>query len=201
MKVSQISYDNLTNNYIDKIIFNEIQDNGLYGDCIFVFGSPKASLYRVPKAVELYKNHRGRKILFSGGKFAEPFNDKVYEAIAMRDKAIELGVPKEDILIETMSQNTKENVLCSLIHLDRAFGLNNIKRILVVSAEFHMRRCILTLQAYMPNWIKISPCPAIYIKTQRNNWFLTHIGRKIVKNEAYKNITYIKEGSISDFNI
>lgn len=62
MKVSEIKYENLTNDVIDKMLFEGILDDGIDGDYIIVFGSRKAIQYRVPKAVEIYKNNRAKKI-------------------------------------------------------------------------------------------------------------------------------------------
>lgn len=202
MKVSEIKYEDLTNDIIDKILFEGISDDGLGGDCILVFGSKKATQYRVPKAVELYKSSRAKKMLMSGGKEIEVDGRHILEAVAMQDKALELGVPQDDVIVETFSvRSTKENVLGSLIQLDRILGLNRIKRIILVTTFYHMRRCILMAKTYMPDWIEFSMCPANDTNTLRHNWFLNEQGAQCAKNEAYKIISYIKEGSIPDFII
>jgi len=134
LKVSEISYDDLSNDIIDKMLFEGILDDGLNGDCILVFGSKKALQYRVPKAVELYKSGRSSKLLFSGGKQIEIDGRYKPEALLMQEKALELGVLREDILVDTISQaGTKENVLGSLMQLDRCLKLSKIKRILLVT--------------------------------------------------------------------
>lgn len=202
MKVSEIKYENLTNDVIDKILFEGILDDGIDGDCILVFGSRKAIQYRVPKSVEIYKNNRAKKILMSGGKEVEIGERRTLEAIAMQDKALELGVSKEDIIVETFSvKSTKENILGSLIQLDRTLGLNKINRLLLVTTCYHMRRCIIMAKTYMPDWIEFSMCAAKDTNTLRHNWFLTEQGIQRARNEAYKIICYIREGSIPDFPV
>jgi len=202
MRVSEISYEDLTNEVVDKILFNNIFDNGMPGECIMVFGSNKATQYRVPKAVELYKNNRADKLLMSGGKEIDVGGKHILEALAMQEKALEFGIPAEDIIIETFSQrSTKENVIGSLLQLDRALGLNKIKRILLVTTLYHMRRCILMAKTYMPDWFEFTMCPANDINTLRHNWFLNEGGTKRARTEAFKIISYINEGSIPDFNI
>lgn len=202
MKVSELKYEDLTDEYVDKILFENIKDDGNQGDCILVFGSIKANQYRVPKAVELYKQNRANKIIFSGGKGIETSEGHMLEAEMMQKRAIELGVPEEDTLIEVLSQvGTKENVLGSLMIIDRHIGLNNVHRILAVSTAYHMQRCKLMLETYMPKWIEFSLCPAQDNNTRRENWFLTEAGSKRARLEAYKISCYIREGSLSDFEI
>lgn len=105
------------------------------GDCIFVFGGPHPE--RVTTAVRLYREGCAPAVLFSGGtkwgQRTEP------EAMTMRRHALTMGVPAEAILVEIESNHTKENVLASLLVLDRAIGLHRLRRLLVVSAPYHMR--------------------------------------------------------------
>lgn len=54
MFISHFDFDDLTQNYIDSILFNNLVDDGSNGDIIFVFGSKKSLKYRVPKAIQLY---------------------------------------------------------------------------------------------------------------------------------------------------
>lgn len=202
MKVSELRYEDLTDEYVDKILFEPIKDDGEKGDCILVFGSIKANEYRVPKAVELYKSGRANKIIFSGGKGIETSDGYMLEAEMMQKKAIELGVPEEDTIVEILSKvGTKENVLGSLMLIDRNIGLNHVHRILAVSTMYHMQRCKLMLETYMPDWIEFSMCAVEDRNTRRYNWFLTEQGSHRARMEAFKMICYIREGSIPDFEI
>lgn len=178
------------------LLFSEIEDDNKNGDCIFVVGSSKAIEYRLPKAVELYQAGRAGKILFSGG--VTWHGNKLPEAIALKNKAMTLGVPEEDILIEKNSAHTFENVLASLLVLNRAFHLYKIKRLLVVTNAYHMRRLHLTLKTYMPDWIKFTLCPAEDDSTRQDNWFLSEKGRQRIKEESAKVIQYVKLGALHD---
>jgi hypothetical protein len=199
MKISELDPEKLTDEQMTELLFKDINDDMKNGDCIFVFGSNKAIEYRLPKAVQLYKSGRASKILFSGGTVWDGTSSS--EAFLLKTKAIEFGVPEEDILIETKSQHTKENVIASLLVLDRAFGLHNIKRLLIVTTTYHMRRTLSNLKTYMPNWIEFSLCPADDTNTKIDNWFLNEHGRRRVENESKKLITYSKLGAIMDDNI
>jgi hypothetical protein len=190
---SEINMKTITQHQIQRLLFEGMIDDGKQGDCIFVFGSRNAVTYRVPKAIELYKQGRANKILFTGGVFETP------ESITMKSSAIQLGVPETDIIIETQSKHTKENVLASLFVLDRSLGLHKIKRLLVVTTHYHMRRCLLTLETYMPDWIEYTICKVDDNATRADNWWKNEVGTKRVLKEVKGLISYIKQGQIKDF--
>ncbi|NHN31879.1 YdcF family protein [Paenibacillus sp. S3N08] len=195
MLASQIDVDNITKEQVHKLLFNDMEDDGKIGDCIFVFGSRNAVTYRVPKAVELYKEGRAAKILFTGGVFNTP------ESKTMKSSAIQAGVADSDIMIETRSKHTKENVISALFVLDRALGLHRIHRMLVVTTHYHMRRCLLTLETYMPDWIEYSICKVDDKVSRADNWWLHEIGTKRVLKEVRGLVKYIRQGQIKDFEL
>ena len=199
MKISQLQPDSLSDLQMTELLYKNLEDDHEVGDCIFVPGSNKAVEYRLPKAIQLYKEGRAKKILFSGGVIWE--GTSLSEAQLLKRKAIELGIPSEDILIEDLSLHTKENVLASLLVLDRAFDLHNLKRILVVSNIYHMRRLHLTLKTYMPQWIHFTLCPVNDRTTREDNWFEFPYGRKRVEIETNKIIRYVKKGIIIDEDV
>lgn len=62
-----------------------------------------------------------------------------------------------------------------IIHLWNVKIESNVNKVLVVTTNYHMRRCLLMAQMYMPSWMKFSPCPADDINTQRDNWHKNNI--------------------------
>ncbi len=201
MKVSELKYEDLTNEVVDKILFENINDYEYNGDCILVLGSKIAHKYRVPKAVELYNANRSNTILLSGGTLVETEYGLISEAEIMKQKAIELGIPEENLIIETESKTTQENMLCSLLALERTKKLTNVRSILHVTTRYHMRRSLMMAETFMPKWIRVCPCPANDTNTLRHNWFLTERNAKLAKDEAYKITCYIRECCIADFDI
>ncbi|MFD1675762.1 YdcF family protein [Alicyclobacillus fodiniaquatilis] len=195
MKISELDVENLSVDQISRLLFG-LSDDGEQGDCIFVFGSKNGYEYRVPKAVELYNAGRAKKILFSGG--ATWGDQSEPEAIAMKRAAVALGVDAEDILTETESKHTKENVLASLLTLDREFQLQSVRRLLVVTTTFHMRRCYLALNTFMPHWIQYSLCSVDDRTTRSDNWWLNPKGLDRARNEARKVIEYVQIGALID---
>ncbi|WP_174613025.1 YdcF family protein [Virgibacillus ihumii] len=199
MLISNLDTEKLTNDRMSRLLFDGIKDDGKNGDCIFVAGSSKATKYRLPTAVDLYKEGRANKILFSGGVTWE--GDDFPEAVMLREEALRLGVLEEDIIIEKNSMHTKENVLASLLVLDRAFHLHNIDRLLIVTSSYHMRRLHLTLKTYMPEWINYSLCPVNDKWTRKDNWYNSSFGKQRVKTECGKLIHYVNLGALEDEEI
>jgi hypothetical protein len=195
--ISNIEPEKLSRAQITKLIFDGICDDGQNGDCIFVFGGGRTE--RVEKAVELHQSKRAPLICMTGGsRYGQTIPA---EAITMRKWAIEQGIPASDILVETESNHTTENVLCSLLVLDRAVGLNHIRRLLVVSSPSHMRRCWLTLQTYMPHWIEYTLCPADGPYERRDNWWTTERGKRWVWKEVTSLVKYVRAGHIIDAEV
>lgn len=197
MLISSIQLQNLTHDQITYLLFGDESDDGRKGDCIFTFGGSR--IERVEKAVELYNQGRSSHILFAGGtKFGRP---NPPEAIQMLENAIKIGVPKSAILVETESNHTKENVISSLLVLDRNIGLHKIRRLLVVSVPWHYRRCMLTLKTYMPKWIEYTWCPANHKEHQPDNWWKSPETFDYVMGELNSLTTYVQEGQLIDEDI
>lgn len=198
MLLSDFDEDNLSINDINNILFTIPKDDLCNGDCIWVFGSRHFIDERLNVAVKLYKEKRAPFILFSGGKGKKGV---VSEAKAMKEKALSLGIPEEAILTEEESYNTTENVLCSMLVLERKFLLQNIKRLLVVSSPFHIQRLSLTISRYMPRWIEYSFCYNEDSPTSNKNWLNDSVSKKRVEKEAKGIVYYAKNKYIDDKNI
>ena len=104
---------------------------------------------RVNQGVELYRQGYAPKILFSGGTDRE---DGIIEASAMKQIAISLGVSEPDILVETSSSSTYEN----LVNSQQILNTNNLKSMLVVTEPFHTPRVSLIANKLKLNYT-ISP--------------------------------------------
>ena len=191
MFVSELTEKDLTDDIIDRLLFNDIDDTGENADCILVLGSIKASEYRVPKAVNAYKSGRAGKILLSGGAIRDFPDGKFIEAEHMYRKTLEYGIPKEDVILEKESKNTVENILCSMVVLQRAFYLDRIKKIILVTAEYHMRRSLAIARYLLPDHIEVIPCPAKDNNTNRDNWMKTPEGKIRARKEALNLIIYV----------
>jgi uncharacterized SAM-binding protein YcdF (DUF218 family) len=91
---------------------------------------------RINHAIWLYDNGFVEKIIFTGGK--KP-GDRFAESEVARNYAIKNNVKAEDILIETKSTITEEN----LQYAYNVADLNNLHSFSIVSDPLHMKRAML----------------------------------------------------------
>ncbi len=201
MRVSQITEENITDDIIDRLLYEGLEYTDEKADCIIVLGSTTAVKYRVPKAVDVYMSGRCNKIMMCGGAIKNIFEKIMAEAEHMKEKAMELGVPEEGIILESNSQNTIENILCALLELQRNFYLNKIKRVILVTTTYHMRRSLHIARYLFPEHIKVIPCPADDTNTKRDNWMKNEAGTKRARMEAMKIVICVRNGVIPDFEI
>lgn len=68
-------------------------------------------------AAKAHFGKRAEKIMLCGGAMRNFSDETLSEAEHMYQRAVELEVPKERIIMEFNSQNTIENILCALLEL------------------------------------------------------------------------------------
>ena len=98
-------------------------------------------------------------------------------------------------------KSTVENILCALVELQRAFWLNRVKKVLLVTSTYHMRRSLAIARYLFPIHIDIVPGPADDNNTNRDTWMNTLKGRERAKREALNIVGCVKNGVIPDFEI
>lgn len=91
---------------------------------------------RIEHAITLYRGGRVRKIVFTGGSRSM---DEPAEAVVARAYAAAHGVRRGDILVETGSRITEEN-LANAYRVGRQHGITSY---VIVSDPLHMRRAML----------------------------------------------------------
>ncbi len=97
-------------------------------------GSPTAILRdRVETAVRLYKEGKVQKILMSGDNRFLEYN----EPGSMKEYAISLGVPEQDIVLDYAGRRTYDSCY-------RAKAIFGLESALLVTQEFHLPRAIYT---------------------------------------------------------
>jgi uncharacterized SAM-binding protein YcdF (DUF218 family) len=197
MQLSEINANKLSREQITKILYGQEKDNGEKGDCIFVYGG--RGIERVNKAVELFNSKRAEHILFSGGSGYGKYT--YFLSWTMRDNALKLDIPKDNILVEDRSNNSKDGAIASLFVLEDYFGIHTVRKLLVVSIPWNYRRAMLTLQTYYPKWVTYTWCPANYQEHQFDNWWLYPESQMYVMKEITNLIKYIREGQLIDVSI
>ena len=89
------------------------------------------------QAIQLYKKKKIKKIIITGDS-GYVLKKGLHEATQLRDDLISLGIPKEDIIVETKSRNTHENAHQTRLLLEK-LGRSKQSNLLITSS-MHMRR-------------------------------------------------------------
>jgi uncharacterized SAM-binding protein YcdF (DUF218 family) len=103
-----------------------------------VWGNQVSPVFRerINHALDLYRQGKVRKIIFTGG---QGNSNEPTEAIAARAYAIQNGANPTDLLIEQKSHTTFEN----LVYAKQVADANALQKVLIVSDPLHMKRAIL----------------------------------------------------------
>lgn len=100
-------------------------------------GTPTAALYdRVATAVDLYKGGKVKKLLMSGDNRFVNYN----EPAAMKNLALQLGVPGEDIVLDYAGRRTYDSCY-------RAKEIFDVQHAVVVTQRFHLDRALFLCDA------------------------------------------------------
>jgi uncharacterized SAM-binding protein YcdF (DUF218 family) len=91
---------------------------------------------RLWQAVHLYQLGKVDKLLISGDS-GHMIDRGLNEALRFRDVLTDFGIPKEDILVDSLSKNTHQNALESKKVLEQYPDLNDV---LLVTSALHMPR-------------------------------------------------------------
>jgi len=119
-----------------------------------------SSLARLIEGLRLLMAHPNARLLLSGGMVDRPAN----EAVVMAEAAMELGVRRQQIIIEKNSRDTREQAE----NIGRMVGQ---RPFLLVTSAIHMPRAMLIFQS---RGLSPVPAPTDYLVT---NSELTGLGR------------------------
>ncbi|MDR9829306.1 YdcF family protein [Vibrio sp. FNV 38] len=127
--------------------YMQIHHTPVKSDCIVVFCSNDVRVAFV--AARLYQEKVAPKILFSGGfgRFTHGLFEQT-EAETFAEVARTLGVPDQDMILETTATNSGENVSLSAQLLEQQ--LPNARRFTLVQKPFMERRAMATFEAQWP---------------------------------------------------
>jgi uncharacterized SAM-binding protein YcdF (DUF218 family) len=105
---------------------------------------------RLMQAVLLYRKGKVKKLFFSGGSGSLVHRSKK-ESLLVKPFLTGMGIPGDDILVETESDNTYQNALYSMPLLNKYFPNGNF---LLITSAFHERR---TLACFRKLSLKVTP--------------------------------------------
>lgn len=122
------------------ITINGLSDNGKKADLAVILGNKvnedgtlsERLEKRMESGVSLYRQHRVKKILVSGGLGKEGF----YEGDRMKEYLVSKGIPDSLIIVDNKGNNTRATVE-NTIKLKQRLGFSSL---IVVSQYFHVTR-------------------------------------------------------------
>lgn len=104
----------------------------VYGAAVYKNGRLSDALYdRVKTGVELYKAGKVKKLLMSGDNSRKEYD----EPTAMKNKAVEMGVPEENVIADFSGRRTYDTCY-------RAINIFEVKKAIHITQEFHLPRAI-----------------------------------------------------------
>jgi uncharacterized SAM-binding protein YcdF (DUF218 family) len=182
-------YEGMSLSEISEYLF--CADEPAPADLIVVFGGTR--LERAEKAAELYRRGLAPRILFTGGDASKT---GVAEALRLRQRAMELGVPAETILVETDSTTTGESIRRTVDLVDQLFGWTQLQSVILVSAPHHMRRVKLGMRQQVPERVHLICCPDDRADLRPENWWHSQAGLSAVARELEKVRVYALSGEL-----
>ena len=134
-------YPSCNLNNISKADDVAVLAGGIKGDNLPLVSSISGStLVRVSEAIDIYRHYPGLKFIVSGE------NDATKR---VKEYLIDLGVPGQNIILDSESHNTFQNAL----HIKKIVGSHNL---ILVTSAFHMPR---TMLAFRNLGMNPYPCP------------------------------------------
>lgn len=134
---------------------------------------------RAEEAAKLYLEGWAPRILFSGAAL-DP--ESRSNADAMREIAVEVGVPPDMILVEEESYNTRENAVLS----SQLVEALEHERIILVTSPYHQRRTYIEFRNELREDIDIVNHSAPDQRWSRRFWWRNSFGRNITVSEIPK---------------
>lgn len=205
MKLSKIKYRDIVFKYTleekEKIVFLKNSDK-LKDKCDvgIVFGGVSMIPHRVDFALKLYNDRKISKILVTGGIGFLNIDRKRMEALKMKDYLLCKGILESDIIVESRSRSSIENVENSIKLLEKeGYDLTSVKLMLITS-DFHVRRCYEMVVKYLGR-------KDIFVygvkdgKTDIDNWKKNLYGRITILKETLLLCYYARTGKINDLEI
>ena len=128
------------------------------------------------------------KLVVSGG--CTP-GGRESEADVIGGRLLQLGRPREAMILEREATNTGENVTLAMRLLARMKELESIDSVLVIGKQCSMRRYLMTLERHWPGPRKFA-CPVNYFGVDKSRWYEHEEFRARVLSEFGKITEYLQ---------
>lgn len=149
---------------VRKSILTREEAEGLGYDCVLVLGcgllpdgTPSAMLSdRLHEGIALYEQGSGKKLLMSGDHSREEYD----EVSAMKKRALEYGVPEEDIFKDHAGFSTYDS-------LYRARDVFKAEKVVIVTQGYHLYRALYIARSLGLEAVGVGADPRAY----RGAWY------------------------------
>ena len=206
MKLSEIPYIELLTKYnsrdsLEEVVFDtqypKVENKTDFG---IVFGGVSMIPYRIEEALKLYNDDLIDKLVLTGGIGYLNKDRKTPEAFKMREFLLKHNVPDSDIIVESKSRSTFENINLFLQILKEQYNIDDTSLALITS-DFHLRRCLAMIRKLLNNDTLLYGSGAKDNITDIDSWYKSVYGRRMILKEALILCYYAKNRTIDDIEI
>lgn len=164
-------------------------------DLLFMFGTREDVGLRADTAARLWREGLFRWSIVSGG--VTPGSEQS-ECTIIKAAMVAAGIPADLILEEHRAMNTGENVIFSLLIIDAALGLQDIRSVICLGNTWTARRYPMTLHRHWPDVEKMLLTVDSFA-TPRALWHTNVEFRRRVLHEWDKIEPYKARGFIAEW--
>jgi uncharacterized SAM-binding protein YcdF (DUF218 family) len=157
-------------------------------DLGFLFGTRQGVEEFCLTAHSLWQRKMFDRLLISGGA---THGKPETEAEVICERLLQLGVPRDVMILETSATNTGENVVFSRQKLSETMALDDIKSVLVIGKICSLRRYLMTLERHWPGLV-LSASPVNFFGVGKEHWHTHADFRARVLAEFEKIPDYLK---------
>ena len=200
-KTSPESLASLSEEQIATILYGESRDTCEYAEVALVLGgNPNHCGERAVRAAALWREGRVKTLIPCGAVEWDFDGERISECEYLTRILREEGVPEEAILREERSTTTKENMLYATILFNKAFGIQNVRTVCVITSAAHLQRAKAIAELFLPRSVKVVGCPAsvpedpiAVLRTEHGRWFAMRelpLMKKMIDQGLMKDIEY-----------
>ena len=205
MKLSEINKElinSLTPRQLWNVVCGGIVDDGASAEyAIILGGNAKSCVLRAGAAAKLYHDGRVKYFIPSGGVEHPLENgDMILETNHMKRVLLDRGVPNNSILIEDQARTTKENMICSVIVMNRKAPSYPNKDVIIVSSIAHLQRAYALAKTFLPRMMKIHLYP-VYPETDIDTWLSEEKNIQSLKTCIKLTKDLINQGIVEDIEV
>jgi uncharacterized SAM-binding protein YcdF (DUF218 family) len=169
-------------------------------DVAIVFGTSYRCDVFADHIHDLWTQSMFKRVILTGAPIVRDGTQK--ESLYLKELLLQKGIPEDVILTEEFSTNTGENIEFSLPILlklkAQGFSLSSL---LGIGKTFASRRCLMTMEKYLPDAKKIFSPINTFSSATNENWQDSPRFVQNVLNEYHKIPQYIKAGLIVEIDL